>query len=412
MTRLDLPLTETPVIHIAGTNGKTTTARMIDGLLRTAGLRVGRFTSPHLRSVRERVVINGAPISRARLEMAHRQTRAAASGLSFFETLTLMALWDFAHQELDVVVVEAGLGGRDDGTNVLEGCVGVITTVGLDHVETLGGDIVGIAEHKAGIIKAGASVVVGPQPPEAQAVISKRSRQSRAREVILIGRDAGWSSRRSDGRRQHFRLRTPHALHDDLVLPLLGEHQLDNAATAVVAAEAYLTRRGARLPGTIVRRSLELTSAPGRLELVRRDPLCLVDMSHNPLGMRATARAIHDAFGDAPFAVVLAVPADKDGPGIIRELVPFCGALFLSDNGSDRCLPPGELAPIAHRSLDPGQVFIVPDLGQAVAAAERSGLGRTLITGSVLTAAAARRNAAHERGQRTAPDTTAMSLVR
>jgi len=400
MTALGSPQRAVPVIHVAGTNGKTTTARIIDDLLRAAGLRVGRYTSPHLQTVRERIVVDGEPLDAARFVAAHQRVVPAVAEvdarspvpLSFFEIVTAMAYVTFADTPVDVAVVEVGLGGRWDATNVADGEVAVITPIGLDHTELLGPDEVSIAGEKAGIIKPGAVVVLAGQTPPVEAVLAGRARELDA-AVVRVGRDVQVVSRTPQPEGQLLELRGVSPAYRDLVvpLPLLGRHQAENALTALAAAEAFLAPRGDLPSAEVVRRTLARVSSPGRLETVRTDPRVLVDASHNPAGMAVTAAAVREAFPGTRVIAVVAALAGKDVTGMLGELSDVVTEVLVTRNGSPRSLPPGELADLAADALGADRISVHPDLPAAVdaalqRAAERPGSTAVLVTGSVVTA--------------------------
>ena len=389
LARLGSPQRSLRIVHVAGTNGKTSTAIMIDELLRDTGVRTGRFTSPHLADIRERIVVDGVPVSADRFVAAAAQVRAHGAGLSFFETLTAMALWEFAVQSIPVVVVEVGRGGRDDATNALDGEVAVITSIGLDHAEILGPTLESIAEHKAGIIKLDATVVLAPQHAEVSATIEAAAAGAGAREVIRLGRELQWRHEADRDGRGTFRVQTPRAVHAGLSLTMVGEHQIENGAVAVAAAEAFLQRSGQALPTPSVRKALARAASPGRLQVVCRDPLCLVDMSHNPPGMTATVTAVSQTYPGATFAVVIAISSDKDARAILETLRPIAGVLIATDNGSERCVAPSELARLGAQILGPDRVQAVDDFADAVTTAFAHPAGHVLVTGSIFTAARA-----------------------
>ncbi len=395
---LGRPQHAVPVIHVTGTNGKTTTARTIDDLLQASGLRVGRYTSPHLESMRERIVVDGAPLdedgfaaAHARLRPALERVEARHGRLSFFEAVTAMAFQAFAEAALDVVVLEVGMGGTWDATNVADGQVSVVTPISLDHTEYLGPDERAIAREKAGIIKAGAATVLADQPPAALPVLL-----GRAGEVGATVLDAGVHGRvldrtpRDDG--QLLSLRGAERLHRDLFLPLLGLHQAGNAATAVVAAEAFLARAGRRLGTAAIRDALAGVRSPGRLETVCETPRVWVDASHNPAGMAATVAAVRELPAVGRLVVVLAALEGKDVDGMLRVLRDGAHEVVVTENASPRRMPAAALAARATALLGAERVTVEPELPRALRAALRSATrtapenGAVLVTGSVVTA--------------------------
>jgi dihydrofolate synthase / folylpolyglutamate synthase len=395
---LGRPQHAVPVVHVTGTNGKTTTARTIDELLRASGLRVGRYTSPHLESMRERIVVDGAPLDEdgfaavhARLRPALERVEARHGRLSFFEAVTAMAFQAFAEAALDAVVLEVGMGGTWDATNVADGRVSVVTPISLDHTEYLGPDEAAIAREKAGIIKPGAVAVLADQPPTALPVLL-----GRAGEVGATVLDAGVHRRvldrapRDDG--QLLTLRGEQRRHHGLFLPLLGLHQAGNAATAVVAAEAFLARAGRSLGSATVRDVLAGVRSPGRLETVCGTPRVWVDASHNPAGMAATVAAVRELPAVRRLVVVLAALDGKDVDGMLRALRDGASEVVVTENASPRRMPAAALAARATALLGPERVTVEPELPRALRAALRSATrtapetGAVLVTGSVVTA--------------------------
>jgi dihydrofolate synthase / folylpolyglutamate synthase len=388
-----------PVIHVTGTNGKTTTARAIDDLLRGSGLRVGRYTSPHLETMRERIVIDGAAVDEDGFVAVHERLRPVLSDvearhgtLSFFEMLTAMAFQTFAEAAVDAVVLEVGMGGTWDATNVAHGLVSVVTPISLDHTEYLGPDEAAIAREKAGIIKPGSLAVIADQPPPALAVLLDRATEVGA--MVLAARRADRILARvahDDG--QLLDLRGAEREFHGLVLPLLGLHQAGNVATAVTAAEAFLARTGRSLETATVRDALARVRSPGRLETVRRTPRVFVDASHNPAGMAATVAAVRELPSVDRLVVVLAVLDGKDVDGMLRELRDGVAELVVTENTSPRRMPAAVLAARAAEVLGADRVTVEPGLPQAIRAALRRAGGAgtaVLVTGSVVTAGEAR----------------------
>lgn len=405
MERLGDPQRAVPAVHITGTNGKTSTARMVDELLRSTGRRTGRYTSPHLQTLRERIVIEGLPISDEDFLSVHDAVLPVVEALdhelpvplSFFEVITAMAYVAFARAGLDAIVVEVGMGGSWDATNVLAARVAVITPISLDHTEYLGPDVATIAREKAGIIKPGAVAVLAAQP-EAAATVLHRHCAAVGSEV----RGAPASHHRTvptirpDGQMLHL------AVHGrdypGLFLPLLGRFQAENARVALTAVDAFLAAEGAVLTPAEARHGMSLVRAPGRLERLRDTPPVLVDASHNPAGMSATAHALGeslDALAAQRVVVVLAVLRGKDVAGIVRALDPVASGIVVTQNESPRALPAIELAAVATPLLGAGRVVVEPRLDDALDAGVRlagdpSDRAVVLVTGSVVTAGAAR----------------------
>jgi dihydrofolate synthase / folylpolyglutamate synthase len=401
-----------PVVHVAGTNGKTSTARMIDALLAEAGLRTGRYTSPHLQRATERITLDGGPITRERyvevyreiqpyLELVDARREPGQPALSKFEVLTAMAFAAFADAPVEVAVVEAGLGGRWDATNVADGAVSVITPIGIDHEEYLGSDLAGIAAEKAGIIKPGSIAVMSTQDAEAAAVLLERCVELGA-TVARQGLEFGVLRREKAVGGQLLKLQGLGGAYTDIFLPLHGEHQAGNAAVALAAAEALLGAGADRqLDVDGVRSAFAGVTAPGRLERVRTAPAVLVDAAHNPHGARALAAAVTDEFGFRRLVGVIAVLRGKDVTGMLEELEPVLDEVVVTQNGSPRALDVDELAAVAVQVFGGERVTVETRLDdaieQAVQMAEEVGEegdslagGGVLVTGSVVTAGEAR----------------------
>jgi dihydrofolate synthase/folylpolyglutamate synthase len=399
-----------PVIHITGTNGKTSTARMTDALLRARGLRTGRFTSPHLVSIRERIVVDGAPISPERFVAAYDEVIPYVTlvderhpvAMSFFEVLTGMAFAVFADTPVDVMILEVGVGGRLDCTNVADGVVAVITPISLDHTRLLGSTVEEIAAEKAGIIKPGAVAVLAQQPLGAAEVLLRYAVEVGA-TVAREGVEFGVLSREQAVGGQQLALRGLRGTYDDLYLPLFGLHQAGNAACALAAVEAFagVTDDVAALDADLVREAFTKVSSPGRLEVIRRSPTIIIDAAHNPAGMAATVAAIEEAFTFARLTGVFAASGDKDVPGILAELEPLLTDIVVTRNSSDRSVDPKAAAELAAEIFGEDRVQQAERLDDAIeiavaladeAVAETGpGTGGVLVTGSVITAGDARR---------------------
>jgi len=405
-----------PVIHITGTNGKTSTARMADALLRARGLRTGRFTSPHLVSIRERIVVDGAPISPERFVAAYDEVIPYVTlvderhpvAMSFFEVLTGMAFAVFADTPVDVVVLEVGVGGRLDCTNVADGLVAVITPISIDHTRLLGSTVEEIAAEKAGIIKPGAVAVLAQQPLGAAEVLLRYAVEVGA-TVAREGVEFGVLSREQAVGGQQLVLRGLRGNYEDVYLPLFGLHQAGNAACALAAVEAFAgvsdgavsAGTGAPLDPDLVREAFAKVTSPGRLEVMRRSPTIIIDAAHNPAGMAATVAAIEESFSFARLTGVFAASGDKDVPGILAELEPLLTDIVVTRNSSDRSLDPEQTAELAAEIFGEDRVQSAERLDDAIEAAVAladeavaetgPGTGGVLITGSVITAGDARR---------------------
>ncbi len=345
-----------PIIHVAGTNGKTSTTRLASALLSGFGLRSGTFTSPHLQSVRERIQINGEPLSAKEFLAAWRdvepyiqlvdQKAAEAGGpqVSYFEALTITALAAFADIPVDVAVIETGLGGRWDATNVAPSGVQVITPISLEHQNYLGDSLEEIAGEKAQIIKDGGIAVVAAQEPAALAVIEARCAEVDAL-MRLEGRDWAVESRQSGVGGQLISVRTPAALYEDLFVPLHGAHQAQNAAAALVAVEAMMG--GKALQAEVVEQGFMQARSPGRLEIVRRSPTVIVDAAHNPAGVEAMRQGLIEAFQLDYLVGVFSAMADKQIETMLVEIEPVMERIVITSMPSPRAADVDQLMEIA-----------------------------------------------------------------
>ncbi|MBO0864850.1 MAG: bifunctional folylpolyglutamate synthase/dihydrofolate synthase [Mycobacterium sp.] len=424
MDLLGSPQRAYPSIHIAGTNGKTSVARMVDALLTALHRRTGRTTSPHLQSAVERIAIDGNPISPAQyvatyreiepfVQMIDEQSQSAGGpAMSKFEVLTAMAFAAFADAPIDVAVVEVGLGGRWDATNVINAPVAVITPISVDHIEYLGSDIAGIAAEKAGIItKAEGQVdtvaVIGRQFPEAMEVLLAQSVRADAAvaredsEFALLGRQVAVGG-------QVLELQGLGGVYSDVYLPLHGEHQAHNALLALAAVEAFFGAGAQRqLDVDAVRAGFSAVTSPGRLERMRSAPTVLIDAAHNPAGAGALAQTLTDEFAFQFLVGVVSVLADKDVGGILTALEPVLDRIVVTHNGSPRALDVESLALAAEQRFGPDRVLTAENLRDAIdtatalvddasAAWEADGTATPftgtgiVVTGSVVTAGAAR----------------------
>ncbi len=403
MDLLGSPQRAYPAIHLTGTNGKTSTARMTDALLRAHGLRTGRYTSPHLQGFTERICLDGAPITAERLgqlwdEVApyiHLVDDRHPEALTFFEVGTALAFAAFADAPVDVAVVEVGLGGTWDATNVLDAQIAVIGTVDLDHTDLLGDDVGAIAAEKAGIVHGGATVVSAAQSPEAARAILARVAQTGSR-LIAEGVGAQVLDRRLAVGGQLLVLQTPAATYEDVLLPLHGAHQGRNALLALCAVEAFLG--GRPLDSGVVREGFANADSPGRLEVIRTSPTVLLDGAHNPAGARALAAALDEAFDFRRLVAVVGVLADKDTVGLLEAISPHLDHLVATEPDSARALPAEDLAAIGRDMLDPDDVSLASSLADALdlafALADEDGefVGGVgvLVTGSLVTVGQAR----------------------
>ena len=425
MELLGSPQNGYPSIHIVGTNGKTSVARMVDALLTAFGQRTGRTTSPHLQSATERIAIDNEPISPARyvetyreiepfVQMVDAQSLAGELGLdgpvmSKFEVVTGMAFAAFADAPVDVAVVEAGMGGSWDATNVLDATIAVITPIGMDHAEYLGATVGEIAAEKAGVIRGPRGdpipvetiAVIGRQPPEAMDVLLAHS----VRVAAMVAREDSEFAVRSrqvaiGG--QVLELQGLGGLYPNVFLPLHGEHQAHNAALALAAVEAFFGAGAQRqLDLDTVRAGFAAASSPGRLERMRSAPTVFIDAAHNPAGAEVLATALAEEFDFRYLVGVVSVMADKDVTGILAALEPVLDQIVVTHNGSARALDIDSLAWRAEEVFGPERVLRAETLADAIetatalvedAAADADGFSGAgiIITGSVVTAGAAR----------------------
>jgi dihydrofolate synthase/folylpolyglutamate synthase len=396
-----------PVVHLTGTNGKTTTSRMVDALLRARGLRTGRFTSPHVESMTERIAVDGVPLAADAFVRAYSDVAPYAAlvdaeqphPLSFFEMVVAMAYAAFADAPVDAAVVEVGMGGAWDATNVADGVVAVVTPIAVDHQRYLGSEPERIAVEKAGIIKPGSTVVVAEQPEEVWAVLGDRAAEVGA-PVLREGVDFGVVTRVPAVGGQLTTLRGLGGEYREVFLPLFGGHHAQNAAVALAAVEAF--GGGGALDEELVREALAEVTSPGRLEVVRRSPAIVLDAAHNPHGMAATVDAIRDSFTFHPLVGVVGVMGDKDVEGILAELEPVLSEVVATQASTSRAMPADELAEVARDLFGEHRVRVAPRLDDAIdqavtlaetggALGESIGAGGVLVTGSVVTVGEARR---------------------
>lgn len=412
-----------PVVHVAGTNGKTSVTRMIDSLLRALHQRTGRTTSPHLQSVTERLAVDGEPVTPRLFVDTYRELqpylelvdqRSEADGgprMSYFEVLTAIAFAAFADAPVDVAAVETGMGGTWDATNVVQPAVAVITPIGLDHTDYLGDDLAAIAEEKAGIIQPGPEddllphdpvAVVGRQEPEAMEVLLRRAVEVGA---VVARLDAEFEvvERRLAVGGQQLTLRGLGGEYPDIFLPLFGEHQAENAATALAAVEAFFGAGPDRsLDPELVRAGFAAVDNPGRLERLSSSPTVLVDAAHNGHGGRALAGAITSEFDFKRLVAVVAMLDGKDSDAFLAAIEPFVQDVVITRTDSPRAMDIEDLAQVAEERFTAQRVHVVDTLGEAVSAAldlvgvpdptaddDVSGVG-VVVTGSVVTAGAAR----------------------
>jgi dihydrofolate synthase/folylpolyglutamate synthase len=394
------------VVHLTGTNGKTSTARMVETLVRGLGLRTGRFTSPHLETMRERIVLDGEPLSEDAFVTAfndvapytHLVDAENDHPLSFFETIVGMAYAAFSDAPVDVAVIEVGMGGTWDATNVADGDVAVLTPIAVDHAAYLGDTPAAIAREKVGIIKPGSIVVSAAQLDEVRAVIDERAAEVGA-EVRYAGEHFAVRTRVPAVGGQQVSIDGENATYPDLFLPIYGAHQADNAALALAAVEALIG--GDPLSAEVVAEAFAEMTSPGRLEVIRRSPTIVLDAAHNPHGAAATVAALEDSFTFSPLIGVVGAMGDKDVEGLLAAFEPEFAHIVCTQNSTARAMPAAELAEIARGIFGVDRVSVAASLPDAIDEAatlaeaggvygEGIGSGGVLVTGSVVTVGEAR----------------------
>ena len=396
-----------PSIHITGTNGKTSTARMIEALFGAFELRTGRYTSPHVQSITERISLDGLPISAERFVETYQDIKpyvemvdaAQEYRLSFFEVMTGMAYAAFADAPVDVAVVEVGMGGTWDATNVIDSAVAVVTPISLDHTDRLGTTPGEIAGEKSGIIKQDATVVLAQQPVDAAQVMLKKAVSVDA-TVAREGMEFGVVAREVAVGGQLITLRGLGGEYEQIFLPLHGAHQAHNAAVALAAVEAFFgigAEQARTLDIDTIRKAFASVTSPGRMEVVRRSPTVVLDAAHNPAGARAAAEAVGEAFSFSRLIGVVGASGDKDVRGLLEAFEPIFAEIVVTKNSTPRSMDVDELAAIAVEVFGDERVQVEPRLDdaieEAITLAEEEGEfsgGGVLVTGSVITVGEAR----------------------
>jgi dihydrofolate synthase / folylpolyglutamate synthase len=400
-----------PIIHVTGTNGKTSTSRMIESVLRAHGLSTGRYTSPHLSKVTERISIDGHPVSdetfvriwdeiRPYLQIVDSELEAEGQPrLTYFECLTILGFAVFADQPVNVAIIEVGLGGITDATNVGDGQVSVVTPISLDHTDLLGDTTEDIAHEKAGIIKPGGYLISAAQPLDAAQVLLEKAKEVGV-PFRFEGVEFGVESRAVAVGGQMVTIQGIAGRYPDLLVPLHGAHQAQNAAVAVAALEAFFGGEK-ELDAEVLQEGFAAVTSPGRLEVVRTAPTIIVDAAHNPDGIKASAAALHEAFTFTRLVPVVGVLKEKDAEEILRELRESLGDMAVeycfTQSNSPRAVPAAELAELA---IDLGfgedNVHVAEQLDDALEwAVERAEAnddlsGGVLVTGSITLVAEAR----------------------
>lgn len=358
---LDDPQRTYRVVHVTGTNGKTSTSRIVESLLRAHGLRTGLFTSPHLTRFTERIMVDGEPIQDAAVADAWDEiapfvalvdaelTAEGDAPLTFFELLTVLAFVAFSDAPVDVAVIEVGMGGTWDSTNTADGDVAVIAPIGLDHADRLGGTIADIAAVKAGIIKPDAAVVSAAQTPEAEAVLRAQAQRVGA-TIAFEGQDFALAADRLAVGGQMLDVRGLAGEYAELYLPLYGAHQARNAALAIAAVESLIGGASQPLVGDVLTDGFAHATSPGRLQLVGAHPTVVVDAAHNPHGAAALVEALRASFDFDEWGVVLGVLDDKDARGIVAQLQPIAAHVFATAPDSERANDADAIADLAEEA--------------------------------------------------------------
>ena len=404
-----------PIIHITGTNGKTSTSRIAESILRAYGLRTGMLTSPHLERFNERILIDGEPISdealarnwaeiKPYLDIVDAELEAAGRArLTFFEAVTALGFACFADAPVDVAVIEVGMGGAWDSTNVGDGTVAVFTPIALDHTAVLGNTIAEIARTKAGIIKDGATVVTARQTPEAMREIEAAAARHGASVVAQPAQfDVTATSVAVGG--QLVDVRGVAGAYDGLTLPLYGDHQAQNAAVAIAAVEAFIGGGAQRLTPELVEEGVAAASSPGRLQLIGTEPTVIVDAAHNPAGAATLRAALERYFDFDEILIVLGVLRDKDAHGIIDALAPIATQFVVTQSHSERARSSEDLAEDVYEWTHE-RVEEVEDLGEAIEAARAwalEGEKRAVVVTGSITLIGEAMTLAEERGWRAA----------
>jgi dihydrofolate synthase/folylpolyglutamate synthase len=386
------------VVHVTGTNGKTTTSRIIERILREFGLRTGRFTSPHLIDLNERIALNGESISIERmyevfidiepvLEIVDQELLAEGDlRLTFFEALSALGFACFADALIDVLVLEVGMGGEWDSTNVADGDVAVFTPIDLDHTERLGNTVEEIADTKSGIIKQGAAVVSAVQPESALRVLQAKA-SAIGDSFSLYGKDFSVTKLSESEAGITFSMTSVAGNYEDLFIPLHGQYQAFNAALAIVSVEQFLGSAQNTLPLDVLRPALVDTSSPGRLQPISKNPRVLLDAAHNPHGARSLAHSLVNSF-NSPHAIgVISVLGDKDVRGVLVALETVLSEVIITQSSSTRATEIADLALLATEVFGASRVQVAETLEQALELASAKALqvtgGTVVVTGSI-----------------------------
>ena len=399
---LGSPQLSYPTIHIGGTNGKTTTSRMVDSLLFSMGLRTGRFTSPHLETYRERIAINGEPIDPKDLIFTYNDIAAYFdfidskfdNPVSFFEAVTALAFAAFAEHPIDIGIIEVGMGGEWDATNVVKADVSIITPIGLDHMEYLGNTLTEIASTKAGIIKEGGFAVLSQQEPEVAVELLRKAAEVGA-EVAREGVEYSVISRAVAIGGQLLTIQGLKGVYDEIFIPLHGKHQASNAAAALVAVEVFFGEN--ELDIDAVREGFAQVKSPGRCEVIHRDPTIILDAAHNPHGSIALYQTLDSEFTFDEIIGVVGVMGDKDARGILVNFEKFMDSIIVTKNSSHRAMDVSDLEKLSIEIFGADRVHSAPNLQAAIEKALKDSIRPLsdeslgiVVTGSVVTVGEAR----------------------
>lgn len=399
---LGSPQLSYPTIHIGGTNGKTTTSRMVDSLLFSMGLRTGRFTSPHLETYRERIAINGEPIDPKDLIFTYNDIAAYFdfidskfdNPVSFFEAVTALAFAAFAEHPIDIGIIEVGMGGEWDATNVVKADVSIITPIGLDHMEYLGNTLTEIASTKAGIIKEGGFAVLSQQEPEVAVELLRKAAEVGA-DVAREGVEYSVISRAVAIGGQLLTIQGLKGVYDEIFIPLHGKHQASNAAAALVAVEVFFGEN--ELDIDAVREGFAQVKSPGRCEVIHRDPTIILDAAHNPHGSIALHQTLDSEFTFDEIIGVVGVMGDKDARGILVNFEKFMDSIIVTKNSSHRAMDVSDLEKLSIEIFGADRVHSAPNLEAAIEKALKDSIRPLsdeslgiVVTGSVVTVGEAR----------------------
>lgn len=402
------------VIHVTGTNGKGSTARMAEAICRAYGLRTGLYTSPHVQKVTERIAIDGQRVSdeafvdlyyqvKGFIDLVDKESQAQGGPrMSFFEVLTTMAIWAFADAPVDVAIVEVGMGGRWDATNVLNADAAVIGPVDMDHMQWLGDTVEQIAQEKAGIIKPDSTVVIGPQPhaEAVEPILEDQAQEVGARTLLRDGQELQVVSRTSAVGGQVASLRTPRGLYEDIPIAMFGQHQAHNALAALAAAETVIPVSD-QLDPDLVASALQGVKVPGRIEVIRSSPTIIIDGGHNIQAVSALRDALEENFDFKQIVGVVSMMKDKEVEAVLGVMEPVLDKIVVTENSwSARVMPVDQLEQIASQVFGPDRVIWGEDFPDAIQKAvdlvdvdDETGVGYghgIVIFGSFVTAGDAR----------------------